>query len=277
MSAATLEISSSRTVLQNYLAEAPFPLAHERSWECKILAQQSFQQPVLDVGCGEGLFVKMLFDGEVDTGIDPNPKELRRAHQLGGYKELIQCAGDSIPRPDASFQTIFSNSVLEHIPDLVPVLRELHRLLASDGCLYVTVPSNLFDHYSVVNQLLTGLGFRSAAAKYRAFFNRFWHHYHFYKPVQWQDLFRSVGFEVRECFSYGPKKLCVLNDFLVPFSLPCMLLKKLMNRWTLFPSARRAVLSRIAAWVESAGPREIRTPEGGLVFLALTKKRAVAA
>jgi len=257
--------------LRDYLTEAPFPLAFERSWECRILAQQSFVRPILDVGCGEGLFAHILFEGQIDAGIDPNGRELERAGRLGRYRELIQCTGDRIPKPDGSYRTIFSNSVLEHIPDLDGVLRELFRLLAPGGQMFVTVPSHRFDHYSVVHTLLRSIGLSSLAERYRKFFNRFWQHHHYYDPAGWKALFTRHGFQVEQCFMYGSKNLCLLNDFLIPFSLPSMVLKKAVNRWTLLPRLRRFCLAPLAASAEGLAKQVIDVPEGGLVFLKLGK------
>ncbi len=114
--------------LRNYMANAPFPLAFERAVEAALYAGRRLEHPILDIGCGEGLFARMVFDQKIDTGLDPNARELHRARQYGAYGELILCRGDAIPRPAGSYQTILSNSVLEHIPDLEPVFREAHRL-----------------------------------------------------------------------------------------------------------------------------------------------------
>jgi len=256
---------------RKYWGETPFPLALERAWECRILSLQRFVRPVLDVGCGEGLFAKMLFANPIDTGIDPDPRELTRAQRFGAYKELICCSGDTIPKPDASYRTIFSNSVLEHIPDVSSVLRELYRLLAPGGQLFLTVPSHRYDQYTVVSQVLTASGLSVLAARYRRFFNRFWRHYHYYEPRGWEDLVRSAGFEVTECYTYGPKGFCVLNDSVVPLCLPGMILKRLFNRWTLFPAGRRIALGPLKSLMENLVRKGARADDGGLVFLALRK------
>jgi len=56
--------------LYNYLKQAPISLAIERSFECEILSKQKFQRPILDIGCGEGLFALILFDEKINVGID---------------------------------------------------------------------------------------------------------------------------------------------------------------------------------------------------------------
>jgi SAM-dependent methyltransferase len=190
---------------------------------------------------------------------------------LGAYEELIECTGDAIDKPDGHYNTVFSNSVLEHIPDVEPVFREAHRLLAQRGKFYVTVPSHRFDEYSVVNQTLCAIGLHRLAARYRSFFNSFWRHYHYYTPEGWAALARRTGFDVAEIHTYGTKTICLLNDFLAPFSIVSFINKKIFNRWVLFPGLRRLVMVPVAM----AGHRvlEGRDPahDGGLVFMELTK------
>ena len=75
--------------LLDYLFETPTPLAIERSWECSLLSRQTLQKPILDVGCGDGIFAKVLSKTEMEVGIDPNPIEIERAAKVGIYKELL--------------------------------------------------------------------------------------------------------------------------------------------------------------------------------------------
>lgn len=258
-------------ILLRYMSMAPLALAFERTLECQIYTRLVFARPVLDLGCGEGLFAKILFDEKVDTGVDPNPRELERARQLDVYDELIRCAGDAVPKPDGSYNTVFSNSVLEHIPDLGPVLQEVNRLLAPGGRFYLTVPSNSFDQYTVINQLLVAAGLPRLATRYRRFYNTFWKHHHCYSLETWEASARQSGFEVVESYTYDPRRICLLNDFLVPFAFPAFLTKRLTNRWVLFPSVRQKMvypLYLLARHVLDGGDK---AEQGGLVFITLTK------
>lgn len=255
---------------RRYLDEAPLPLALERSLECAILSRQEFTRPILDIGCGEGMFARVLFDEPVDVGIDPQQSELDRAKQYGAYKELIRCYGASIPKKDGEFRTVFSNSVLEHIPDLEPVVREARRLIAADGVFYATVPTDLFDHYSMAYQLLDGLGLKAAAAAFSRFFNRFWRHYHYHTPEGWAELFSRNGFRVERRWQYCPKAVGVLDDAMAFPALPSIFVKKALNRWFLWPAFRRNVTAPLLhalfkGWAR-VDPAEKR---GGIIFFEL--------
>lgn len=264
-------LKTNSDVVADYISMAPLALAFERIMECRILNKQTFERPVLDIGCGEGLFAKILFAGQVDTGIDPNARELSRACELGAYSELIQCRGDDIPKPDGSYRTIISNSVIEHIPDIRPVLTEAYRLLTPGGRLYLTVPSNRFDEYTWISQMLLFLHLKGLQQRFTTFFNHFWVHYHFYTPKYWGEIAAEAGFEIVDIRSYAPRRACLMNDLLVPFSVPEFITKKLTNRWTLFPRLRRIVLAPLTF----LGTLVLRGGEqcdnGGLVFLSLRK------
>ena len=259
------------SVLLDYMSMAPLALAFERSLECKIYQQLQLPHPILDLGCGEGLFSKILFTEKIDTGIDPDPRELERARQLGAYQELIQCIGSSVPKPNGFYYTIFSNSVLEHIPDLTPVLKEVNRLLALGGRFYITVPSNDFDKHSVIRRLLMKVGLPKIAERFGILYNKFWKHYHYYTKEDWEELVCHFGFEIVESFYYDPRKVCTLNDSLVPFGLLSLVIKRLTNRWVLFPTLRRIVIYPFFILAERFLQGAEKSNQGGLVFISLTK------
>jgi ubiquinone/menaquinone biosynthesis C-methylase UbiE len=259
--------------LKTYLIDAPLPLALERTLECNILSKKSFPRPILDIGCGEGLFAKKLFKEKIDVGIDPNPKELRRAKSYDAYDELIQCKGDRIPKKDGLFNTIFSNSVLEHIPEIDSVLAEAHRLLSAEGTLYLTLPTNRFEQYTVTYQLLKKLKLGRLQKRYAQGFNQFWAHYHCYSTDEWSAKFKQNGFEVVEVQEYASKKTCLFNALSAPCSIIPFITKKTSNRWIVLPAIRRLTSSALHFIFKSyALERPVAPGEGGLVFFSLKKE-----
>lgn len=129
-------------------AEVIYPLyetslAHSfwRAQEFSLLmrASASMQRPILDFGCGDGSFAAVLFD-KVDYGVDIDAQALEVAAKFGIYSNLVQAQGTQVPLPDGSVQTVFSNSVLEHVSGLEGAIAEISRLLAPGGQFLFTVP-----------------------------------------------------------------------------------------------------------------------------------------
>jgi SAM-dependent methyltransferase len=112
----------------------------------------------LDLGCGDGLLTRIVLHeaGPRDlVGIDPDPSETAQAQALGIYSAVHTTGGGDVPEPDGSFDWVLSNSVLEHIPDLDPVLKEVSRLLRPGGVFIFTVPGPGF-HGCLRGPLLPG-------------------------------------------------------------------------------------------------------------------------
>lgn len=258
--------------LLKYLKNAPLALAIERSIECEIMIRQEFSGPILDLGCGDGLFAFVLFNEKIDVGIDPDPRELKRAKAYGMYKELIQCYGNNIPKDSGSFNTIFSNSVLEHIQELRPVLKEAHRLLASGGRFYVTIPSDMFDKYSILYQFLFFFRLNNLAEKYRKLFNNVWNHFNYHRKEDWGKIFADFGFEVVDFELYDSKVICIINDFLAPFAFPSFIIKKIINRWTISRSLRKNYIYPFYLLARGLIRRYERGNRGALIFFSLKKK-----
>ncbi len=50
--------------LKRYLAIAPSALAYERAIECELHVGKNWASPILDIGCGDGIFAQILFRGQ---------------------------------------------------------------------------------------------------------------------------------------------------------------------------------------------------------------------
>ena len=251
-------------------------LAIERSLECELLSQQSFVRPILDLGCGDGLFASILFAENVDTGIDSSQEEVKQALRCAIYNELITCSGDKIPKDDESYHTVFSNSVLEHISDLDSVLREVNRLLAPGGCFYVTIPTDRFETYSAGARFFRGFGLGGLAKHYGALYNRFWRHYNVHDRAGWQKRFQMSGFKVVDVHSYDPPAICLINDLLTPLAFPSFLFKKTLHRWVASATLRRLYLGAVYSFAQWATWRFGSGEGGGLILFHFYGKNFTA-
>lgn len=257
--------------LGRYLRVAPLALASERVSECRILAAQVWERPILDLGCGDGIFASVALAGRIETGVDPNPADIAQARRRGVYDELLVCNGDAIPLPDRGFATAFSNSVLEHIADPLPVLREMHRQLRPGGRFYVTVPTERFEHAAVLSRLLEAVGMVEAAARFRTAYNRFWQHHNALPAGEWERLFLTAGFIIDQRIPYNPRNLATINDLLVGLAIPAFLCRRATGRWIALPGVRRLYSGAISFLFRHLLRHLGRGPDPTLAFFALVK------
>ncbi len=93
---------------------------------------------ILDVGCGEGRFCRMLAArGAHVTGIDPTSELIelaRKDHPNGRY---IECGAESLPFDDDAFDLVVSYLTLIDIDDYEAAIHEMARVLRKGGRLAI--------------------------------------------------------------------------------------------------------------------------------------------
>ena len=190
-------------LLPHFLEVYPFQPATAlwRATEIAVLVKSGLPEGRgLDVGCGDGHLTGIVLEhcgARPVVGFDPDPAEIELARATRLYQELICCGGDDVPLPDGSFDWALSNSVLEHIPDVRPVLAETARLLRAGGEFVFTVPAPDF------HRLLRGpiVGRRDRAA-YLAEMDRRLAHFYYWDAAQWTRELEAVGLEVVQTTPY---------------------------------------------------------------------------
>jgi SAM-dependent methyltransferase len=100
---------------------------------------------VLEVGCGAGgcaLYLNRLTHARV-TGIDANLSAIEEARRSAKAPEERACfeqvdANEQLPFEDGSFDAVFSNDAMCHIPDRSRALKEWFRVLKPGGRIVYT-------------------------------------------------------------------------------------------------------------------------------------------
>ncbi len=119
----------------------------------RVLIEECQRDPqgikVLDVGCGGGLLAEEFARlGCQVTGIDPSEPSLTTAKkhaQQSGLQIAYQLGvGEHIPFADASFDIITCCDVLEHVNDIVPVIKEISRIITEDGIFFYDTINRTF-------------------------------------------------------------------------------------------------------------------------------------
>jgi SAM-dependent methyltransferase len=182
---------------------------------------------------------------------------------------LLQALGDRLPFPDATFGGAFSNSVLEHIPDLDPVLVEVNRVLKPGAPFIITTPSQYFTEFLRGGVWFDRLHLRGLGDRYRRFFNRVSRHAHTDSPETWANRLAQAGFVIdRWQYYFSREALQALEAGHVQ-GLPSAILHALTGHWI------------VAPWKSSLGPTErwVRPfyeeqsdPERGAYLLFVVRK-----
>jgi predicted TPR repeat methyltransferase len=109
---------------------------------CHAARKPAFFKRAVDLGCGTGL-AAAAFASEVDhfVGIDLSPGMIEKAKATGLYAELeVNDMLDGLRmRAEASADLVIAADAMVYVPDLVPVLTEITRVLASGGLLAFTL------------------------------------------------------------------------------------------------------------------------------------------
>jgi methionine biosynthesis protein MetW len=98
-------------------------------WRHRTACELVHDQPVLDVGGGDGLLLRMLRErGLKDLSMtDLSPVGVDRAREAG-FDATVADATARLPFADQSFATVCALDVLEHLRDPAPALTELARV-----------------------------------------------------------------------------------------------------------------------------------------------------
>ena len=129
-------------------------------WDDQLLREQVLallrpEHTLLDLGAGAGIVPETNFRGRAKhvCGVDPDPRVATNPHLDEGRVGV----GESIPWPDASFDVVVADNVLEHLEHPAEVFREVARVLKPGGTFVAKTPNLI--HYMPTVARLTPLAF----------------------------------------------------------------------------------------------------------------------
>jgi len=156
-----LENAHRMSILRKLAAIWPYApsLILWRAHEARALQDVNLEQPILDLGCGDGIFFSQIFSPLQAHGCDIDKEMLKRANKTHGYASLTCCNVAKLPYRENSFRTVFSNCVLEHIEDIDHTIAEISRVLIPGGRLVFTVVTPVFEKWFIKTLIWNKLGF----------------------------------------------------------------------------------------------------------------------
>ena len=171
-------------------------------WRHRVAVRLVREEPVLDVGGGDGLLLRMLADrGLQDLSLaDLSPVAVERARAAGIDAEVVDVT-QPLPYEDASFGTVCALDVLEHLYDPLPALREMGRVGRE---LVLVVPN--FHYWRERARMVVGrVPFQSRPER---------GHIHWFNPSTFHALLSEAGLEVEEELHEEPSRLGMLGVWL---------------------------------------------------------------
>lgn len=122
-----------------------------------ILGYLSRESRLLDLGAGRGNVRQMNFRTQVAyvAGADVDPAVL--GNPFLDSAAIIRMNDGRIPYGDGEFDVVFSDNVLEHLPDPSSTLREVRRVLKPGGVFLAKTPNKW--HYMPLVARATPLWF----------------------------------------------------------------------------------------------------------------------
>ncbi len=230
---------------RRYFPYTPTALAIKECARLAVVRRYPCPEPVLDVGCGDGLFARMAFGSAEVWGIDIDGAEGRWAAASQAYRQVILGDVTQAKLPNAFFSTCVANCSLEHVPRIDLALRTIHQSLRPGGTTYLFVPSADWARHFTSVRLLAWAGAPALSNRLQRAIDTFFKHHHLYDELGWRAVVAESGLEVLACEPVLSTATTVAFEaFLLP-SLAGWLNKHLTTRWTNFPSLRRVLATPV--------------------------------
>jgi len=229
-------------ILWRHISSLPYFRGFLRAIENYFYHDIRLENPVLDLGSGDGHFASVAFEKKLDVGLDPWQAPMREAKKRAAYHLFVLGEGAKIPFGDDSFRTVTSTSVLEHIADLPPVLQEVARVLKPGGRFIFCVPNHRFPESLWGRKFLEKIGLMRWGEGYSRLFNRISRHAHTDSPAVWKDRLNKAGLELLETWDYFPPAALHILEWGHPLGLPALITKKVLGRWVFVPTRWNLVI-----------------------------------
>ncbi len=250
--------------IHTYLANRPAFFSFIRPQEALLFDKNKkiIKSPILDFGCGDGFFAQLVFEKKLDIGLDLkiNPR-VWEAKKNKIYKKITLYDGKKIPYPSNHFQTVISNCVLEHIPNIEMSLQEIYRILKPGGYFITSVMTNEWENYF--------FGSRIFGSHYIKFMKKKQEHYNLFSIEKWKKTFLKTNFKIAKITGYLSPNTSMFIDIFHYLSIFSLLSYKLFKKWVLFP--KLIATTSMNQFIEAKITKPISLKKAAGLFFILKK------
>jgi SAM-dependent methyltransferase len=164
-------------------------------------ALAEIRPPVLELGCGDGLFTQ-LAGIRVDLGIDRQRRAVERSRRRSEvYARVAELDIHDLNTGLGTFETVYANSVLEHLEGIDAALRTIGSALVPGGRLVATVPLRTMNDFLAVG-----------GHRYMAWRQRQLEHRNLWSKTEWMSSLVGAGFIEMSWTDYLPGDACRFWD-----------------------------------------------------------------
>ena len=236
-----------------YFSFAPAALALRECVRLRAVRRLDLPAPILDVGCGDGLFARLAYPDKQAWGIDVNPSEVSRAQATSSYATLICGNISRVDLPASFFGSAIANCSLEHVPDLDGALANIRGTLRYGAPFVLIVPTPDWTRRLAFVEALGAVGLTGLAKAYGDALDRVFSHIHLYGVEEWTTRLARAGFEDVRAEPIVSRKTSWAFDVLLYPSLIGYFTKKLTGRWVLAPFLRALQVDAARALTNAIG------------------------
>ncbi|MFZ2975583.1 MAG: class I SAM-dependent methyltransferase [Candidatus Moraniibacteriota bacterium] len=173
---------------------------------------------ILDFGCGNGRFLEMIKDSNLEYfGVDVSQKLIdiaKEKYAKNGVSFQKISSSDSLPFPDNFFNSVVSISVFHHFPSghAQKMAKEIYRVTAPGGIIIISVWNLWQNKYWKYWISLKAIWKKDIIIPFRnnqgEIFNRF---HHMFRKKELEKLFGQVGFQIEKSLVLNKKNIIIIG------------------------------------------------------------------